>query len=251
MSTRHGDTRRVDAQTPPGWYADGSPGFLRWWDGSRWTDQRASRPHGSAAGPGWYPESVGWLRWWDGSRWTHHRCLSGAHSGAAPGWYAVGDGSQLWWDGGRWVSPPVSATAHVQDNPHVPDPPARPVVAVDESVDTDEPNGKAIGIALAAMAVASVVSGLSSRRSEKKVRSMSNLQLLAEIARLGGGGDEWNGVARDSCPECDSDDVVHIMEEDDWGRNARDNAPSWVEFEIGYVSDNRRCDECDYQWTEY
>lgn len=32
------------AKAPPGWYDDVSPGLLRWWDGSQWTEQRSAKP---------------------------------------------------------------------------------------------------------------------------------------------------------------------------------------------------------------
>jgi hypothetical protein len=78
---------------PAGWYADGDPRMLRWWDGSAWTSHQMPRPQGgegrppTVAGPvpgssagaasakavaGWYadPSDPGLLRWWNGGEWT-------------------------------------------------------------------------------------------------------------------------------------------------------------------------------------
>lgn len=81
----------------PGWYDAGTPGELRWWDGTRWTGQVAAAgpivgptpphrapapstsPTGSPSGPqpGWYPAGSDQLRWWDGSHWTGLRVKDG------------------------------------------------------------------------------------------------------------------------------------------------------------------------------
>lgn len=56
---------------PAGWYRDPErPGSGRYWDGERWTDQRATAPP-----PGWYPdpEQPGGRRYWDGEHWTPER----------------------------------------------------------------------------------------------------------------------------------------------------------------------------------
>lgn len=90
-----------DAQ--PGWYDAGSPGRVRWWDGTRWTAHEAPipalgaasaanppapsphvanppvvlRPEPTAAPAGWYPARAGELRRWDGKIWTGSRVRDG------------------------------------------------------------------------------------------------------------------------------------------------------------------------------
>jgi hypothetical protein len=60
----------------PGWYDAGTPGRLRWWDGTRWTTHEKDAP--SAVPPGWYPTPKdGRLRWWDGRGWTGMRVRNG------------------------------------------------------------------------------------------------------------------------------------------------------------------------------
>ncbi|MFC9516956.1 DUF2510 domain-containing protein [Nocardiaceae bacterium NPDC056970] len=47
LIVKSSQARRVPRQpsTPPGWYPDpASPGFLRWFDGSVWTDNRVPGP---------------------------------------------------------------------------------------------------------------------------------------------------------------------------------------------------------------
>lgn len=65
----------------PGWYDAGTPGRLRWWDGTRWTEHEsdAPGPHAgpSASGPGWYENTGGSVRWWDGRHWTGLRVKDG------------------------------------------------------------------------------------------------------------------------------------------------------------------------------
>ena len=83
----------------PGWYEAGTPGKLRWWDGTQWTAQEAdaappvkqevpvtllaptpmASPSQLPSGPqpGWYPTGPDQLRWWDGSHWTGLRVKNG------------------------------------------------------------------------------------------------------------------------------------------------------------------------------
>lgn len=106
----------------PGWYDAGSPGRVRWWDGTQWTAHEASVPApgsaaslhvgvqpvatppavtlpaattpGSAAAPaGWYPTREGELRWWDGRIWTGSRVRDGR-----PGidWAAIDQPGLAW-----------------------------------------------------------------------------------------------------------------------------------------------------------
>jgi hypothetical protein len=73
----------------PGWYDDGS-GRLRWWDGSRWTEDYAEfgragveiradavPPSTTPVGAGWYDDGRGRQRWWDGHAWTQQTRFSG------------------------------------------------------------------------------------------------------------------------------------------------------------------------------
>ncbi|GGI37214.1 hypothetical protein GCM10010988_12830 [Cnuibacter physcomitrellae] len=70
----------------PGWYDAGTPGRLRWWDGTQWSeherDAAAVAPaptpasgQGAQTGPvmGWYQPASGPVRWWDGQKWTGMR----------------------------------------------------------------------------------------------------------------------------------------------------------------------------------
>ncbi|SEC27965.1 DUF2510 domain-containing protein [Arthrobacter woluwensis] len=62
---------------PAGWYQDGRPELLRWWDGGTWTDHfQPTAMQAAAVAPavpaGWYHDSQGRIRWWDGRSWTQH-----------------------------------------------------------------------------------------------------------------------------------------------------------------------------------
>ena len=65
-------------QTPAGWYpAMDSPGHLRYWDGTTWTDQYHHEEQATSApavAAGWYPHPTmaDTQRYWDGHRWTDH-----------------------------------------------------------------------------------------------------------------------------------------------------------------------------------
>ena len=76
----------------PGWYDAGTPGRVRWWDGTQWTvheapvaaaapvaapPQPVAVPAQSGPQPGWYPTTAGELRWWDGTIWTGSRVRDG------------------------------------------------------------------------------------------------------------------------------------------------------------------------------
>ncbi len=92
-------------EPPPGWYDDPEvPGGKRYWDGSKWTDQRRSperldeppppeppppEPPKPVAGAGWYddPKVPGGERYWDGSKWTDQRRPSES-KGALRRWYS-------------------------------------------------------------------------------------------------------------------------------------------------------------------
>lgn len=79
--------------TAPGWYDAGTPGKLRWWDGTQWTAHEALSAPVPAPAPapaptpapqvigspaaGWYPTPAGPLRWWDGTHWTGLRVKDG------------------------------------------------------------------------------------------------------------------------------------------------------------------------------
>lgn len=78
--------------TAPGWYDAGTPGRVRWWDGTQWTEHEsdapaaapapslttpAQAPLASAPLPGWYATSVESARWWDGKKWTGMRTKNG------------------------------------------------------------------------------------------------------------------------------------------------------------------------------
>lgn len=79
----------------PGWYDAGTPGRVRWWDGTQWTAHEADAPAAVAASappvgptsataagplPGWYVTPAGPARWWDGKKWTAMRTKSdGSH----------------------------------------------------------------------------------------------------------------------------------------------------------------------------
>lgn len=65
----------------PGWYDAGTPGRVRWWDGTQWTPHEVDAPAAVAAPaqpsaapagpvPGWYATPAGPPRWWDGRKWT-------------------------------------------------------------------------------------------------------------------------------------------------------------------------------------
>ncbi|MFB2583710.1 DUF2510 domain-containing protein [Herbiconiux liukaitaii] len=61
----------------PGWYDAGTPGRLRWWDGTQWTPHESDVP-AKVIVAGWYPTPTGQLRWWDGAHWTGMRVKNGA-----------------------------------------------------------------------------------------------------------------------------------------------------------------------------
>lgn len=66
--------------TAPGWYDAGTPGRVRWWDGSQWTSHEADAPAQAAQTgpvPGWYETSPESARWWDGKKWTGLRTKNG------------------------------------------------------------------------------------------------------------------------------------------------------------------------------
>lgn len=94
--------------TPAGWYDAGTPGRLRWWDGTQWTEHECDAPGaalaaqpqtsqllqsaqpptmGAAAAMGWYPvPGTPQIRWWDGHVWTAYSIRRGLPRGD---WYAV------------------------------------------------------------------------------------------------------------------------------------------------------------------
>ncbi|WP_205547878.1 DUF2510 domain-containing protein [Leucobacter sp. wl10] len=96
----------TNTSAPAGWYDAGTPGRLRWWDGSQWTAHECeaqARPvtaetSRSAALPtqplhdpgipmGWYAvPGTAETRWWDGGHWTAYRIAGGTPRGS---WYAV------------------------------------------------------------------------------------------------------------------------------------------------------------------
>jgi hypothetical protein len=71
------------AEPVPGWYPDpDNQAQQRYWDGSRWTEDRIAAapppaPPSDAPPPaGWYPDPEGepeTVRYWDGTRWTEDR----------------------------------------------------------------------------------------------------------------------------------------------------------------------------------
>lgn len=78
--------------TAPGWYEAGTPGRVRWWDGTQWTEHESDAPvpapaqtspaqtpfgQASAPLPGWYVTSAESARWWDGKKWTGMRTKNG------------------------------------------------------------------------------------------------------------------------------------------------------------------------------
>lgn len=73
------------AHAPEGWHEDPErPGYLRYWNGSEWTEQRKlapptpPSPQKPQAGPpapeGWHadPTRPGYLRYWTGSEWVNN-----------------------------------------------------------------------------------------------------------------------------------------------------------------------------------
>ena len=51
----------ADDPQPPGWYHDPSgSGWLRWWDGTWWTDQVVDRPDGTPQPAPAPPRPAGW-----------------------------------------------------------------------------------------------------------------------------------------------------------------------------------------------
>ncbi|AJT42189.1 DUF2510 domain-containing protein [Psychromicrobium lacuslunae] len=78
----------------PGWYDAGTPGRLRWWDGTQWTEHESVAQSGPATPvPGWYQTRNGSVRWWDGHFWTGMRFRKGV-----PGtdWAAIEQPSLAW-----------------------------------------------------------------------------------------------------------------------------------------------------------
>ncbi|MFJ2369248.1 DUF2510 domain-containing protein [Microbacterium sp. NPDC087665] len=78
--------------TAPGWYEAGTPGRVRWWDGTQWTEHESEAPvpapaqtspaqtpfaQAAAPLPGWYVTSAESARWWDGKKWTGSRTKNG------------------------------------------------------------------------------------------------------------------------------------------------------------------------------
>lgn len=70
----------------PGWYDAGTPGRVRWWDGTQWTAHETDSsttapmmPAHTPAGPppGWYTVTPESARWWDGKKWTGLRTKNG------------------------------------------------------------------------------------------------------------------------------------------------------------------------------
>lgn len=74
---------------PQGWHYDPQrPGWMRYWNGSEWTEQWRPAPQEGPAPPppvseaaaslspaDWHrdPQHPGYIRYWDGTRWTEDR----------------------------------------------------------------------------------------------------------------------------------------------------------------------------------
>lgn len=84
---------------------------------------------------------------------------------------------------------------------------------------------------------------------------LGGLVILGLLAASGSGSDDdsnpwksnmWQGY----CESCDGPDIVHLVFDcPEW--IDRSTAPSWVEFHSGWGPNNRRCEDCGHEWTEY
>lgn len=93
----------------PGWYDAGTPGRVRWWDGTQWTAHESDAPAPVAASappvspppavatgpaPGWYVTPAGPARWWDGRKWTALRTKKDGSHGSD--WAATEQPALAW-----------------------------------------------------------------------------------------------------------------------------------------------------------